>query len=270
MGIRDILVLLDAAASAGPCARVAAELAAQVDAQVVGAFARGQVPPLFVPPQAEMMLTAAEAMRIRDDHAARLRAATEMQRGWFEAATNGAKVGAEWRELDHVHDFVRLARCADLLVISAEGDHPAGFDPASLVMAAGGPALIVGATGAPSDFRRVLVGWNESREAARALRSAWPLIERAHAVDVVMVGRGHGAHDDLKRYFDHHGVDAALITHDAEGALAGGILRREATERDADLIVMGLYGRTRIGELILGGVSHDMLRAPPAPLFVCH
>ena len=69
---------------------------------------------------------------------------------------------------------------------------------------------------------------------------------------------------------ERHGVEPNLIEHDADDALAGDILRREARDRGADLVVMGLYGHTRLRELILGGVSRELLAEPPTPLLVVH
>lgn len=271
MGYRDILVVMDEATSARPRARFAADVAAKFDAQLVGAFPRSQVPAPFLPPDLEAALTAAELQRIRDAHARQVEAAASAARRVFEAAAGEAQGPSDWWVIEDERELAACARRTDLMVLTTGVEHPPGFDPGSAVLAGGGSALIVRPDAEPSAFRRVLVAWNGSRQAARALHAAWPLIGLADEVDVLMVGRGRGGPDSrLQRHFERHGVRPNLVRHDADDGMAGDILRREASERRSDLVVMGFYGRTRLRELILGGASREMLQDPPVPLFVSH
>ncbi len=120
--------------------------------------------------------------------------------------------------------------------------------------------------------RHVLVAWNGSREAARALRSSWPFLTAAEQVHVLVVSRGGlgGPDGFLQRHFEHHGINPNLIVDDRHDASAGEIIREQAVALGADLVVMGVYGHSRLREFVLGGVSRDMLRHSTTPLLVSH
>ena len=106
----------------------------------------------------------------------------------------------------------------------------------------------------------MLVAWNASREATRAVNDALPLLEAAAKVTVLVVNpavgmRGHGEVPgaDMALHLARHGVRAeasALTSHDVE---IGALLLSQAAELEADLIVMGAYGHSRLRELVMGG-----------------
>ena len=117
----------------------------------------------------------------------------------------------------------------------------------------------------------MLVAWNGSREAARALHDAWPLLTNAEQVDVVVVSPSEKEGDALlQRHLERH-ITKLRVTfdHGPDGS-ASDILRAHVERLEADTVVMGLYGRPRITEILLGGVSSDFLREPPAALFLSH
>lgn len=272
MTYRDILVSLDGGESQAATARFAADLAGKFGATLVGAYARSQVGSPFMPPDVTAALSAAEIQRMVDAYEKAAAAAAEKARQAFEAAAGEQEVASAWEVVSDSEALAASARRADLLVIGASPEGVrGGMEPASLAMASGGPTILVPTGAAPSTFRRIMVAWNGSREAARALRAAWPLIGLADAVDVVIVSRdGSGAPDpQLQRHFEHHGVRANVILERGDGA-TGTLLRRQAEAIGPDLVVMGLYGRPRIQEQVLGGVSRQMLAGPGVPLFVSH
>ena len=119
--------------------------------------------------------------------------------------------------------------------------------------------------------RRILIAWKGVREAARALRDAWPLIERADEVAVVMVG--DVAADEVEQIrgrFARHGRNVEVFVEKEQDARAPEALRARVEDWKADLLVMGLYGRPRLAELVLGGVSREMIARAPCNLFVSH
>lgn len=273
MTYRDILVSMDGGETQAATARFAADLAAKFGATLVGAYARSQVGSPFVAPDVTTVLTAAEIQRMADAYERAVAAAAETARQAFEAAAGEQEVGSAWQVVSDSEALAAAARRTDLLVLGAAGDRArGGLEPASLAMASGGPAILVPAGAAPSTFRRIVVAWNGSREAARALRAAWPLIGLADAVDVVIISRGGADEADslLQRHFEHHGVRPNVILDQSGDAPAGVLLRRQIETIGPDLVVMGLYGRPRIQELVLGGVSRQMLEGPKVPLFVSH
>ncbi|MFZ5719733.1 MAG: universal stress protein [Pseudomonadota bacterium] len=273
MAYRDILVRMDGAASQAGVAKFAADLAAKSGARLLGAFARSQLPQPYTSPDVIAALPAQEIQRIADAYERDVAAAGERAREAFESAASAEEVQSDWRVVEDSEGLTACARRTDLLVLSAEaGPLIGGLAPVPLIMAGGGPAILVPPGVAASTYRRVLVAWNGSGEASRALRAAWPILGMADEVDVLVVARGGLTGPDglLQRHFEAHGVKLNLIEDDSDDASAGKVLRRQVDAREPDLVVMGLYGRTRIQELILGGVSRDMLAQPNVPLFVHH
>ncbi|HXQ12260.1 MAG TPA: universal stress protein [Caulobacteraceae bacterium] len=194
------------------------------------------------------------------------------------AIAKRAGVEAEWHVVsgDTPDDLVALARCADLVVLPPPTPYAAYSVHASAVavgLECGGPILIVPEGSQPSEIgARVLIAWNGGREAARAVRDALPLLAEGAAVEVRVAG---DAADDpagaLRRRLEGRGlkVNVVVAAHHADEHVADW-LASEAKQADCDMIVMGLYGHTRVREFVLGGVSRGMLHEPPLPLLISH
>ena len=119
----------------------------------------------------------------------------------------------------------------------------------------------------------MLVAWNGSRESGRALRDALPLMAAGAVVEVRMARPKDAAGDEpeaLRQHLERHGFTANVVTIVDEGQSIAEWLQSEAATTGCDLIVMGLYGHTRMREFVLGGVSRGMLLAPSLPLLVSH
>lgn len=123
-----------------------------------------------------------------------------------------------------------------------------------------------------ADFRRVLVAWNASPESARAVRQALPFLTRAADVEVAIIGGGLDAAAlggrELAVFLARHGIKASLWQSPAPDA--GEALLSRAAEIDADMLVMGCYGHTRLREVILGGASRTVLRSMTLPVLMAH
>jgi nucleotide-binding universal stress UspA family protein len=123
---------------------------------------------------------------------------------------------------------------------------------------------------------RVVVGWKDTREARRALRDSLPLIREALSVaEVEIVDRGSEKAaqtriDDVAGYLAHHHV--AVTVRKPEHAMGSteGALIHVAQEMNADLIVAGGYGHSRLGELIFGGVTQGLLASSPICCLLSH
>jgi len=121
--------------------------------------------------------------------------------------------------------------------------------------------------------RHALIAWNGSREAARAVRDALPLLKLARKVTVLAVepqSNGHAPGADLALHLARHGVTVDLDQDTAPGMDAADILLSRASDLSSDLIVMGAYGHARMRETILGGVTRSMLAAMTAPVLMSH
>lgn len=173
-----------------------------------------------------------------------------------------------------------LARGADLAVVGQSGrgeersDTP-GTLPQDLVTIAGRPVLVVPHILAfPDSGRRIVVAWNDSREAARAVADALPFLRGADRVCVMAVGGagmlGVSALDMPLGYLGRHGITAdGEILQSSPGGEAG-VLLEHAALIDADMLVMGGYGHGRLRELLLGGMTREMLTRLPLPVLMSH
>jgi len=278
MTYRDILVQVNEAPAARPRAIAAAQLARRSGGMVTGVFLRSDFLHDMMATEALAYMSPPDIEALLKSHAKAVETAAEAARELFESAAAEAGVASSWLTVDGDSDtaLVACARRVDLVVLPprvtvtmARWRYGAG----DLAMATGGPVLVVGDEGCAPDFgRRVLVAWNGSRESARALRDAWPLLIAAEKVDVVIVSpKGDGGPDGLlQRHLERHGCKANIILDRSQDYAASEVLRRQAAALNSDLLVMGLFGRPRLAELVLGGVSREMIETPPIPLLLSH
>ena len=266
MSYKTIVVHLDTARRRAERLDIACRLAVTFDAHLVGLFALSAFMVPFAFGGTAGAVIAAEA-RLRSD-------ATDDARREFEHATSRHGIKAEWRsaEQDALGALRSSARYADLVVIGQDED-VASSDTRLLphfadeaVMTAGPPVLLVPYAGRFSTVgSRVLVAWNASREAARAVSDALPLLQRARAVEVVAFEARPGA--EVAHYLARHGVKVTTAEQRAGIDVGNQILSR-AADTSADLIVMGAYGHSRARELVLGGVTRTLLRSMTVPVLM--
>jgi nucleotide-binding universal stress UspA family protein len=125
-------------------------------------------------------------------------------------------------------------------------------------------------------FDRILVAWNGSREAARAVAEGMPFLQRAKEVTVLVVSDRRATEEDalagarVINYLKHHDVDARFRHVRNRNSDVGTTLIGEAKRTKADLIVMGGYGHIRLREWLLGGVTYNLLHEAPLPILVAH
>ncbi|MCO5091201.1 universal stress protein [Bosea sp. (in: a-proteobacteria)] len=127
-----------------------------------------------------------------------------------------------------------------------------------------------------SSVRTVLIGWTDTRQSARAVAEALPLLTRATQVHIVTVreeahGRMGGAEvlADISAHLARHGVTATASVLDTQTSATDALID-EADRISADLMVLGAFGHSRFREWVLGGVTSDLLRSSSLPLFVAH
>lgn len=196
-----------------------------------------------------------------------------------------AKAGGQGDTLLTKADFVLTgeqvavaARTRDLCLVPVTDNMDGQRAVAETVVFESGRPVIVyqaGQADLPSTLGLVLVAWDGSRSAARALADALPLLARARKVLVATVLNEKpearpGLAAEAVRHLRLHGVDATAEEVDAAGRKIGEVLEERSVAHGADLIVMGAYGRSRMREFILGGATEHMLRAPKRPLFLAH
>jgi nucleotide-binding universal stress UspA family protein len=188
---------------------------------------------------------------------------------------------AELRDEPIVTAFAQQALYADLLIL---GQHDAAnpqdahvpFDFVEAVLAGSGkPALVLPYAGAPADLAQtVVIAWKATREAARAVAAALPLLQRAQRVQVLSWAGADepidGAPLNLRGYLELHGVKAEWQDQGKEPHELGEMLLSRACDLGADLLVMGCYGHSRTREWVLGGTSRTVLRAMTVPVLLSH
>ncbi len=207
-----------------------------------------------------------------------LQAATRL-RAAFEEMARREGLAAAWQQVEGLlpQQVGRQARCADLCVLgqaSPEDAQPAASAIiAEALFQSGRPVLVIPYAGAPLTCgRRVLVGWNGSREATRAVHDALPLLVQAEAVTLLIADDGEEAlpGTDIADHLARHGVTLTVRRQPAEGLDAGDLLLNVAAETSADLLVVGGYGHSRAREWIFGGVTRTLLRSMTLPVLLSH
>lgn len=179
-------------------------------------------------------------------------------------------------------------RAADLIVVGQADPDAASLLadlPAYVVLHAGRPVLLTPYVGyAGSVGKRVLVSWDASREAARALQLALPFLQRAEQVEIAVFEASSSnqvvadtSAADPRPYLARHGVRANLSVHVVDGKRGphrrhevGEALLSAGTDAGADLLVMGAYGHSRMRETILGGVTRTVFEAMTVPVLMAH
>jgi nucleotide-binding universal stress UspA family protein len=173
--------------------------------------------------------------------------------------------------------LARQARLRDLTIVPAASDGDTYRWYAEAIMfGSGRPVLILPPRTAPEFApHRIVVAWDGSRAASRAVADALPLLERAKEVQVLTVLKekalgSTSLADELAESLKRRGIVARPDCLDAAGRTIGEVLIADLATRQADLLVMGAYGHSRLREFILGGATRSMLANPPLPLLVSH
>ena len=174
--------------------------------------------------------------------------------------------------------FAQIARRFDLAVVGqAQREHGASDDLMieGALFESGRPLVVVpyiqrrGLT-----LERVLVCWDGGRTAARAVADAMPFLERAKAVDIVIVAEERKNDEitgtTMSEHLARHGV-AAQVKRMARGDIAiEDVILSYAADSGADFMVMGGYGHSRLREFILGGVTRGILASMTVPVLMSH
>jgi nucleotide-binding universal stress UspA family protein len=204
----------------------------------------------------------------------------------FTKAVKGSELSTEWRRVEgYPEDELTIqGRYADLVIVGqTDPDELSQFQmppdlPEVTAISSGRPTLIVPHIGVRSKVgKSVMLCWNASRESAHAATEALPFMVSAERVTVLIVdprtsasehGPAPGA--DVAGWLARHGVKVTVRRDAAADADVGSVILSRASDYEIDLIVMGLYGHSRVREVILGGASRTLLKSMTVPVLMAH
>ncbi len=196
------------------------------------------------------------------------------------AASGFAK--SEWRtsDLDAVDAVTLHGRYADLIVIgqpwTADNSAVNSSFANHVMLEAGRPVLMIPYAGNfPTIGKRVIVGWNASREATRAVTDAIPFLQQAEVVQVMVINPRAGEHgampgNDIALFLARHGVQVEVRVDQSSEIDIGNEMLSRASDFGADMIVMGGYGHSRLKELMMGGATRTLIDSMTVPVLLSH
>ena len=300
MALCDIVVCLDAAAAAAGRLELALNLAQANKAHLTAVYAlpepRGSgAPPAGpgLPPTVLGPVSPDGAAAIGRQPISVVMPVEEVSRGAegsdiverrFREELPLRELEGEWHVLNHTDlaELIQLAKAADLAILGQysgdDSDGVAWVRPDDLMIEGGRPVLVVPCAGAFEHVgRRVLIAWDATREANRALHDALPLIGGAEAVTVMHIGAQQANLDRdrpwlerIVRHLGRHGTKAQPEESASGGISISEVLLSRAADLGADLIVAGAYHHSQLRESLLGGVSRDLLDRITIPMLMSH
>ncbi|RME66448.1 MAG: universal stress protein [Alphaproteobacteria bacterium] len=287
MTIRTVLAPLTGGAVCETVAQAAARLARAFNAHLIGLHVRTD-PATAVPYVAdgltadiihELVASADRAGAQRAEEARKIFESIIAELGLrLDAPREPDKPSARWMERTGIvgETVGRMARVADITVVAKPDPK---HDPLTAgllddVLTRSGRALMMAPPKLPERIvERVVVAWNGSTEAARAVSDALPLLKRAQEVSIVTVGDIHPERPDaeaIAEYLTYHGVKPQVLKMDLKDGGVGATLLEAATRARATLLVLGAYSHSRWRELVLGGVTRVVVDQADLPVVMSH
>jgi len=285
MSFKDVLVYLDGFEGTEATMQSAAQFASQHKAKLTGLHVIGYPLPsqtgvYFDSTRGSLSSTETLAM-IRESALATARRAEAV----FLKHLRAEELIGDWRTAEGMVAYTAsvAARSFDLTIVGQiDAAHPPlgsrKLVPEALLLESGRPVLIIPFRGQHAKIgTRVLIAWDGSREATRALNDAVPLLEKAALVAVVTLRQTGG--DTAATCADptvvvshvaQHGIQAEALHRQVKGERVAKALMRYAAEMKADLLVMGGYGHSRLHEIIVGGTTRGVLRNMTIPVLMSH
>jgi nucleotide-binding universal stress UspA family protein len=285
MALKDLLVYVDGTAAALDRLRLAADLACRHASHLAVLYVRELSPDqLHELSTAELGLVSAEQIdRLNRRREASIDRAAAPLKSTLQALEKAHHLQTEWHFVDGLASGLALqhARYVDLSIVGhgLDGNSVGYSFSEQLLFVAGRPVLFIPTAGSFSTLgRNIVVAWNSSRPAARAVNDALALIERADRTTVLaanpadFIGR-HSAPpiEWLVKHLRHHGADPDVVQlENIPPGSIGDALQGQARALGADLLVAGAFGHPKVWEKLLGGVTCDLLARMTLPILMSH
>lgn len=279
MPFKSIAVFVDPSPAGEARTSYAVRMAFRHGAHLIGIFA---VPSISYSSPAESFVRGHQAVRQVIANHRSIEAAT------IDAANRSFSVGCareginfEFRffHQDAIDDSAKLNSLhADLVIVGGlrAGGLPRDWSAEELLLATGVPFLLLPKTWTGSTTEHVVVAWNASREARRAITDALPFLVVAQTVTILVVdpqknprhGEEPGA--DVAHYLTRHGAKVVVEPVQSRGEPIANVILAYAERHATDLVVVGAYSHARTTEMIFGGVTRSLLRDAAVPLLIAH
>jgi nucleotide-binding universal stress UspA family protein len=274
--IKDIVVTLGLGAQ-DPAGAFAVSVAEKFEAHLVGiavsyepvipGTVMGGVPPEVIEGQRAESTKRANAAIARFEQAAK-RAGISMETRLISASVAGA-----------ADQIGRIARRFDLAVVGQPARKPSLPDQVvdeGVLFESGRPVIFVPfVQKAGIKLERIMVCWDGSRTASRAVADAMPLLKKAKQVEIVIVSSKPARDDelpgaDLGQHLARHGLNIGIKRITSPDTDVPSTILSYAADSSADMIVMGGYGHSRLREFVLGGVTRGLLESMTVPVLMSH
>lgn len=279
MKFKNILVHVENSTNSKTVIEAACKLAIRNEATLTGFFVL-ESPSVYVASEAGLASVVIESQQQQNERDEK--DAFEL----FHQITSGighqSHCQSNWVTERGITEFciARQAYYADLVVVGQTNSHDslpvAGTTKSSILTHAGKPILFIPYIGLKNDEigNNILIAWKETKESARAVCDALPVLKAATsvwAISVSKVNSEHNATDSLGFYLKQHGIDAELHSIFNNGDLStSDIILNQLSDNGSDLLVMGGYGHSRLREFILGGVTQAILKHMTVPVLISH
>jgi nucleotide-binding universal stress UspA family protein len=275
--IKDIVVNLSVTKGGGPAGEYAVSLASALNAHLAGiAFVYDPI----VPVSASGYIPAEVIERQQSDNEGFAKAAIDH----FADVTKRAGLSAEPLTISASlagagERFGRIARHFDLAVVGQAEPETSTVDDIiaeTVLFESGRPVIIVPyIQKGPLKLDNAMVCWDGSRQAARAIGDAMPILSKAGEVEIVIVANEPGKqHEiegvDMGQHLARHGLKINVERIPSGDVDIADALLSHAADSGADFIVMGGYGHSRLREFVLGGVTRSILQSMTVPVLMSH
>ncbi len=266
---KTIVAILQSEHDAGRVLDCAIPLATQFGSHLVGIHAEAMPVPYTSAtgfPDAEFLQVSSE---INKEQSAKLKKL-------FMGRIEPSGLSFEWRSLetftgDSAISGIPSVRTADLVVAAQRDvDGDAGADVDTLVYDAGRPVLVVPKDGpVVTSFKRILLAWNGSKEAARAAFDALPFIVEAEGTEILVIDPpetedgAQAAGAEIAASLSRHGATVTVAVEETDDDSVEEIIQKRLVDSGADLVVLGAYSHSWLRQLLFGGVTRSVLRSVP-------
>ncbi|TWG94165.1 nucleotide-binding universal stress UspA family protein [Mesorhizobium sp. J18] len=278
MTYKTLLAVLQSEDDAHRVLDFAIPLAARHSSHLIGLHAEA-LPMVYATPMGgpvvDFSMASEEAMETR----------LQQMRALFTSRVEQEDIAFEWRGMENISGDSCLsaresARSADLVIaqqINPEAPSRAVGNVEILLFETGRPVLFVPYSIAQPrpEFKKVLLAWNGSREASRAAFDALPFMKEAESVEVLSVDPKDSYKQDasvagaeIAAALARHGVKVTYSSEESGGMSHAEVIENRVSDTDADLLVMGAYGGSRLKEFFFGGVTRTILESMPIPTFM--